>query len=274
MFSFLAIPFPMIDPVLLQLGPVAIRWYSLSYIAGILLGWWYAGYLNKKPPIVFSKKAYDDVVVWIILGIILGGRLGYILFYNLPHYLESPAEMLAVWQGGMSFHGGMIGLVTAMYIFSRKHNMRFLALVDIVSCVAPIGIFLGRIANFINGELYGRTTDVPWAVIFPRGGDLPRHPSQIYEALLEGLAILLILFIVANFTKARQKEGMLSGMFLVFYGIFRCFVEFFREPDAQLGFIFGGITMGQLLCIPMILLGIGLIVRAIIKNESETPAAG
>ncbi len=263
----------MIDPVLLQLGPVAIRWYSLSYIAGILLGWWYAGYLNKKPPVVFSKKAYDDVLVWVILGIIIGGRLGYILFYNLPHYLQNPAEMLAVWQGGMSFHGGMIGLVTALYFFSRKHKTRFFALTDVVSCVVPIGLGLGRLANFINGELYGRAADVPWAVIFPRGGEIPRHPSQIYESLLEGALLFLILFIVANFTKAREKEGLISGMFLCLYGIFRAFAEFFREPDSQLGFIFGPLTMGQLLCVPMVLLGIGLIIWAIRNDRFAKPAA-
>ncbi len=256
----MSIPFPNIDPIALSIGPVAIRWYALAYMAGILIGWWYLIQINKKEPIVFTKKALEDIVVWTTAGIILGGRLGYVLFYNPVYYASHPLEALQIWHGGMSFHGGMVGLGLAILMLCRREKIPFLRAIDLVVCVAPIGIFFGRIANFINGELYGRVTDVPWGMVFPNGGPLPRHPSQLYQAGLEGLMVTVILAIAVH-TPLRQKAGALSGLFLIGYSLSRIVMELFREPDAQLGFIFGQFTMGQLLSVPMALLGIYLVFR-------------
>lgn len=257
------IPYPDIDPVLVQIGPLAIRWYSLSYLAGVMLGWWYLLKLDSGTPPLMNQKTRDDIMLWAILGIVLGGRLGYVLFYNLPYYLESPLDAFKVWQGGMSFHGGMAGLITAFYIMCRRAEVNYWELMDRVACVAPIGLCLGRIANFINGELYGRATDVPWAMIFPRDGDaIPRHPSQLYQAALEGLSLFIILNLIFHFTKIRDYKGATCGLFLIGYAFFRSFAELFREPDVQLGFIVGQVTMGQILCIPMALAGIALILYA------------
>lgn len=251
--------FPEIDPVILAIGPFAIRWYALAYIVGILLGCYLINILNKKPPKLEGLKPFDDLLVYGICGIILGGRLGYVLFYNFSYYLQNPLDIIKIWHGGMSFHGGLIGVILAVYIFSRRKNYPFFQLIDLCAVVAPIGLFFGRIANFINAELYGRATDVPWGIIFPNGGDLPRHPSQIYEALLEGVVLFFVMFFMANYTKAREKTGTLSGVFLIGYSLSRMFVELFREPDAQIGFFFANITMGQILSLPMLLLGIYLI---------------
>ena len=264
---FFALPFPVIDPVLIQFGPLAIRWYALAYIGGIVFGWWLGQAIAKHPELFGATKVpaqndIDDFLIWIVLGIVLGGRLGFVLFYNLPFYASDPLQVLKLWQGGMSFHGGMIGLATATYIFSKRRNIHFLTLMDMVAAVTPIGLFLGRVANFINGELYGRASDMPWAVMFPRGNLIPRHPSQLYEAGLEGILLFAVLMTAIWHFRALQKPGIITGLFLIIYGLSRCVVELFREPDAQLGYLWGGITMGQLLSLPMIAAGIALIVLA------------
>ena len=258
----LALAFPTIDPTLVEIGPFAIRWYALAYIGGILLGWRYALVLARTSPYSFDRRALDDFLLWVTLGIVLGGRLGYVLFYKPGYFLEHPAEIVFVWQGGMSFHGGMLGVVIGIVLFARLRKIPLLALGDLVACVVPIGLFLGRVANFINGELFGRVSDVPWAMVFPRGGDLPRHPSQLYEAGLEGLVLFCVLWLVWRYSGLRQRPGAVSGVFLVGYGLSRIIVEFAREPDAHLGFLFAGATMGQLLSVPMVLLGLGLILWA------------
>lgn len=258
-------PFPTIDPVLIQLGPFAIRWYALAYIVGIVLGGLYIGFLNKRPPHYAGLRPLDDMMLWAILGIICGGRLGYVLFYNLPYYSEHITEIFQLWHGGMSFHGGLIGFIVAMYMFSHRHRFPFLGIMDLCACAAPIGLFFGRLANFINGELYGRMTTVPWGIIFPNGGEIPRHPSQVYEAILEGLLLFVLISSLAFFTTARTKQGLLSGVFLCGYALLRIFIEQFREPDEQIGFLWGMVTMGQLLCIPMLLLGLFLVLKPLFR---------
>ncbi|ANK81870.1 MAG: prolipoprotein diacylglyceryl transferase [Rhizobiales bacterium NRL2] len=258
----LGIPFPNIDPVAFEVGPLAIRWYALAYIAGILFGWRYCLRLARRDTIRPNAHDFDDFVVWAVLGIILGGRIGYVVFYNAAYYLENPLDALMVWHGGMSFHGGLLGVLVAITVFSWRRGFSPLAMGDLVAAAAPIGLFFGRVANFVNGELFGRVADVPWAVIFPHGGDLPRHPSQLYEAFLEGLVLFAVLAILARRPGMRARTGFLTGVFLVGYGLARTFVELFREPDAQLGFILGPITMGQVLSAPMVLLGLYLMVRA------------
>ncbi|MFW0777593.1 MAG: prolipoprotein diacylglyceryl transferase [Rickettsiales bacterium] len=254
--------FPTIDPILIQLGPLAIRWYSLAYVGGILLGWWVlARELAVRPLQNLNKKAFDDMIVWAVLGIILGGRLGYVFFYKPDYYLFHPLEILYVWEGGMSFHGGFLGFVLAFYLFCKKHKVRFLALMDLMACVAPIGIGLGRLANFINAELYGRVTDSPLGMVFPHSDGMPRHPSQLYEATLEGLLLFAIMMFLLKCTTLRNHVGKLSGLFCIGYGSARIICEFFREPDPFLGFLFAGATMGQLLSLPLIAVGIYLLVR-------------
>lgn len=252
--------YPDISPVALQIGPFAIRWYALAYLGGVLSGWWLAGRLNEKTsPRVFTKESYDDIMVWVILGIILGGRLGYVLFYKPDFYFTHPLEIFMVWHGGMSFHGGLIGTAVAGFFFARKYGIKFLALTDIMAVVAPIGICLGRLANFVNGELYGRVTDSPLGMVFPDGGPLPRYPSQLFEASLEGAVLFTILLIIAMFTHALKKTGLISGLFLIGYSMARSTCELLREPDSFIHFLPNWITMGQLLCIPMLLLGIGFV---------------
>jgi phosphatidylglycerol:prolipoprotein diacylglycerol transferase len=260
--TILTIPFPDIDPVAIQVGPLAIRWYALAYIAGIVLGWRYAHALAERPPRIVSRTQIDDFVVWATLGIVIGGRLGYVLFYKPLHFLQNPEEIVMVWRGGMSFHGGLIGVILAMFLFARRYGLPFFALTDIVATATPIGLFFGRIANFINGELWGRPTDVPWAVVFPGGGPLPRHPSQLYEAALEGAVLFLVLFALARFTNAQRRLGVLSGAFLIGYALSRIVVELFRAPDAHIGYLVGGTTMGQWLSVPMLILGLFLVLRA------------
>ena len=257
-----AIPFPMIDPVLVEIGPIAIRWYALAYIAGILLGWRLARVLVQRSPQVATPDQVDEFITWVTLGVILGGRLGYVLFYRPGYYLTAPWEALAVWHGGMSFHGGALGVIVATFLFARRNGLDWVAFADRVVCVVPIGLFFGRIANFINGELWGRVTDVPWAMVFPTGGPDPRHPSQLYQAGLEGLCLFALLMILARSEAIRSRPGILSGTFLVGYGVARTIGEFFRQPDAHLGFLFAEATMGQLLSLPMILAGAWLILRA------------
>jgi phosphatidylglycerol:prolipoprotein diacylglycerol transferase len=254
--------YPSIDPIAFHLGPLGIRWYSLAYIAGILIGWWIFMREQKKHPIPsLGKKALDDMVMWAVLGIILGGRLGYVLFYRPDYYLENPASILRIWEGGMSFHGGMLGFIAAFYLFSRKYKVAFAPVIDLLACVAPIGIFFGRLANFVNGELYGRPTALPWGMVFPRGGDMPRHPSQLYEAGMEGVLLFIVLMLLLKFTRAREKPLLLGGVFLSGYALSRILAECLREPDDFLGFFWGSATMGQLLSLPMLMLGLYLIFR-------------
>jgi phosphatidylglycerol:prolipoprotein diacylglycerol transferase len=261
------IPFPAIDPVAIEIGPLAVRWYALSYIAGLVIGWYYCRWLTSRPPRTASKPQIDDFLIWALFGIILGGRLGYVLFYQPGHFLRNPLDIFVLWQGGMSFHGGLVGVIIAMVLFTRRRKLPFFALSDIVACATPIGLFLGRLANFVNGELFGRPTDVPWAMVFPdphgiHGPPVPRHPSQLYEAFLEGIVLFLVLFVLVRFTGAKGRLGMLSGAFLVGYGCARIVAELFREPDIQLGFLFGGVTMGQILSVPMLIVGAVFIIWA------------
>jgi len=250
------------DPVALQIFSLEVRWYSLAYIFGILFGW----ILAKKLFIqnIEVKNKFDDYLTYLIIGIIVGGRLGYIFIYNLSFYINNPLDIFKIWQGGMSFHGGLIGVIFASIIFAKKNNQNSFLYMDIVALVAPIGLFFGRIANFINSELYGRITDVPWAVIFIQIDDLPRHPSQLYEAVLEGLFLFLLLIYFRN--KFSNKPGKISGLFLIIYSIFRFIVEFYRVPDEQLGYIFLNFTMGQVVSLIFILTGIFLIY---FKNETR-----
>jgi phosphatidylglycerol:prolipoprotein diacylglycerol transferase len=257
------IPFPDLDPVLVTIGPFAIRWYALAYIFGILLGWAYARAMirNKRNwggPAPLSVEDFDDFILWVTLGIIIGGRAGYVLFYNLPHFVEHPLEMFQVWNGGMSFHGGFLGCVVAVIVFAAIRKLPILSLGDITCAVAPIGLLLGRLANFVNGELWGRSADVPWAMIFPRADPIPRHPSQLYEAGLEGLVLLIVLGLMVR-AGALRRPGLILGAFAALYAVARSFCEFFREPDVQLGFLWGGMTMGMLLCIPLFIAGVLLI---------------
>lgn len=255
--------FPNIDPIALQLGPIAIHWYALAYVAGIMFGYYYIGWLDRRQPKpFFHEKAKDDLIFYAVLGVLLGGRLGYILFYNLPFYLDHPAAIVKIWQGGMSFHGGLIGVLLAYAAFARKYQLSWLHVMDYLAAATPIGLFFGRIANFVNGELYGRVTDSPWGMVFPKGGPLPRYPSQLFEAALEGLVLFVVLLIVVLATRALRYRGLLGGMFLAGYGMARFTVEYFREPDEQLGFLAFGATMGQLLCVPMILGGLVLVATA------------
>jgi phosphatidylglycerol:prolipoprotein diacylglycerol transferase len=263
----LAIPFPMIDPVAVSFGPLVIRWYALAYIGGLILGWWYARALVRRADLWGavkspSEESLDDLLVYMALGVVIGGRLGEVVFYQLPYFLENPAEVFQVWRGGMSFHGGMIGAAVAAWFFARSKGIGLLSVFDLCSTVVPIGIFLGRIANFINSELWGRETDVPWAVVFPNGGPVGRHPSQLYEAVLEGALLLIVLAIAAR-RLGFQKPGRLTGVFGIGYGLARFVSEFFREPDEHIGFLFGGwLTMGMLLSLPVAAVGLWLYRRA------------
>lgn len=259
----IGLAYPDISPVMLQIGPMAIRWYSMAYLAGILAGWWLVGKRAKKFSLNMGKHDLEDIAFYMTLGIILGGRLGYVLFYGGDVFWRHPLEILQIWHGGMSFHGGIIGVIAALWLVSRKLKYSFLSLTDIISPVVPIGIFLGRLANFANDELWGRVTDVAWAVRFPNGGYLPRHPSQIYEALTEGLLMFIILNVLWNIAWCRKRRGFISAMFLLCYATFRVICERFREPDVQIGFFWQSFTLGQLLCLPAALIGIYLLIRAI-----------
>jgi phosphatidylglycerol:prolipoprotein diacylglycerol transferase len=265
---FLTIAFPVFNPIALQLGPVAIRWYALAYICGIVLGWIYARSLVKKErlwggPAPISLVQLDDFILWVTIGIIVGGRTGYVLFYNPAYFAQHPAEIFQLWNGGMSFHGGFLGCVAAVMLFARSNGISILSLGDITTAVGPIGLFLGRLANFINSELWGRPADdsVPWAMVFPNGGPLPRHPSQLYEAGLEGILLFAVLAIMIRMG-ALKRPGLILGSFIAIYALARITGEFFREPDPQLGFLWGGLTMGMLLSVPMIIAGAILIVMA------------
>jgi phosphatidylglycerol---prolipoprotein diacylglyceryl transferase len=269
-----AIPYPIIDPVLIHVGPLPIRWYALAYIAGLILGWAYARALAARESLWNgtphpTPQSLDDLLVYCALGVVVGGRLGYVLFYNLPFYMAHLDEIPAVWKGGMSFHGALAGTALAIYLFARRYRVPLLSVFDIACAVVPIGLFLGRIANFIKPELWGRPSDVPWAMVFPEAGPLPRHPSQLYEAGLEGLALFIVLAIAIRLG-ALKRPGLISGMFGIGYGIARIICEFFREPDPQLGFLFGDATMGMLLSLPLI--AIGLVVLIVGLRRRPLPA--
>ncbi|MEW6437254.1 MAG: prolipoprotein diacylglyceryl transferase [Pseudomonadota bacterium] len=263
----LLIPYPAINPVLVNIGPLPIRWYALAYIAGIIFGWAYVRHLVSRDKLWGSvphptPASIDDLVVYVAFGIILGGRAGYVLFYNLPVYLAHPLEMFAVWKGGMSFHGGLIGAMLGIILFARRVGVPMLSVMDATAASVPIGLALGRLANFIKPELWGRPTDVPWAMIFPGSDGQPRHPSQLYEAGLEGVALFLLLMLAVRLG-ALKRPGLVTGLFALGYGVARIICEFFREPDPQLGFLFGGATMGMLLSVPLILAGLVLIYSAL-----------
>ena len=260
------------DPILIDLGLFEIRWYSLAYILGIIIGWMYATRIikltttNKYNFEQIKKSNFDDLIIYLVIGIILGGRLGYIFFYNLEYYIQNFPEIFKIWQGGMSFHGGLIGIIISIIFFSKKTKINFFKFSDIVSCVAPIGIFLGRVANFINGELYGKVSTLPWSVIFSNGGDVGRHPSQIYEAILEGLVLFILINYLALKKELLFKTGYISGLFLILYSILRIFSENFREPDMHLGLFFNYFSMGVLLSCITFLAGCFII---FIKRNNE-----
>jgi phosphatidylglycerol---prolipoprotein diacylglyceryl transferase len=268
------IPFPDIDPVALQIGPFAIRWYALAYISGLFGGLWYAKKLAataqfwgdiRRP----TATHLDDLLLWATLGVILGGRLAYAVFYQPAYFLAKPIEIFAIWSGGMSFHGGLAGATLAIFLFARAKSLPFLSMFDLIATVAPLGLMLGRVANFINGELWGRATDVSWAIIFPHAGPVGRHPSQLYEAATEGLLLLIVLAVVVR-KYGYHRPGFVTGIFAAGYAVSRIFCEFFREPDPQLGFVMGNFaTMGMLLSLPMLAIGLWLMLRA-----RPTPIAG
>ena len=247
-----------LNPIIFDFGILSLRWYSLAYILGIVFGWWYGKkiifFINNQNKKNYNLDLFDDYITYIIISVIIGGRLGYVLFYNIEYFFSNPVEIFFIWNGGMSFHGGLLGIIIGTIIFFKKNNFDKLVLLDVVSCVAPVGIFFGRLANFINAELYGKPTDVPWAVIFPLVDNQGRHPSQIYEALLEGALLFFILNLIIK--KTSYKKGICAAIFLIFYSISRIISEFFREPDIQVGYIFNYISMGSLLSFFMFGLGI------------------
>jgi phosphatidylglycerol:prolipoprotein diacylglycerol transferase len=269
-----AIPFPVIDPVALQLGPLSIKWYGLAYVAGLLAGWWYCRRLVAAEGLWGGRprpapEQLDDMLLFVALGVVLGGRLGFVLFYDLERYLARPQDILQVWQGGMSFHGGLLGAVVGLWLFAKRRGYPVLGIFDLAATVVPIGLFLGRIANFINAELWGRPApDVPWAMVFPHAGPVPRHPSQLYEALGEGILLFILLGLIAR-AGGFKRPGLIAGVFGMGYAVARIVCEFFREPDPQLGFLFGteggtggGLTMGMLLSLPLFAAGLVLALRA------------
>lgn len=261
--------FPQIDPVLLQIGPLAIHWYGLGYVVGILFAWWYARRLVTTEHLwgpggsPVNPVDIDDFLIWAAAGVVLGGRIGYILFYDFARYIENPMAIFAVWQGGMSFHGGLTGVTVAMILFARRRGFSIWSLFDIIAAGVPVGFGLVRVTNFINSELWGRPTDVAWSFVFPNGGPEPRHPSQLYEALLEGLALFIVLRILTHSALKLKQPGFVAGAMVAWYGASRIFVEFFREPDAHIGYLAGGwLTMGMILSVPMVLLGVWAMLRA------------
>lgn len=263
LLTLAALPFPNIDPVIVQLGPVAIHWYGLGYVVGILFGWWYSRRIAATPRLwtggtpAMTPADIDDFLLWAAVGVVAGGRIGYVLFYDFERYLADPAAILAVWSGGMSFHGGLLGVILAMIFFARSRGIHVWSLFDTIAAGVPVGLGVVRLANFINSELWGRVTDVPWAMVFPNGGPLPRHPSQIYEALLEGVVLFAALWLLVWKFERLKTPRFVGGAFIAGYGLCRIFVEFFRMPDPQLGYLAGDwLTMGMILSLPMVLAGI------------------
>jgi len=272
-----ALAFPPINPVIVDFGPIAIRWYGLAYVTGLLFGWWHIRRLvatDRLWPGLRRPTAddVDDLLVWMTLGVVLGGRVGYILFYNLAEYVANPLQVLMIWHGGMSVHGGFAGAALAQILFARRRGLDFLTLFDLTAASVPVGLFFGRLANFVNGELYGRVTDVPWAFVFPNSDGLPRHPSQLYEAGLEGLLMFCLLMPLVWRFRALSRPGLTVGIFGLVYAGARILVETVREPDAQLGFVaFGSLTMGQILSAVMALVALGLVVFALKRPVPATP---
>ncbi len=259
-----------LDPIALQLGPLALRWYSLAYIGGILAAWWLLLRMVRKPGSPMTARHVDDLITWCTLGVILGGRLAYVIFYNPGEYLRDPLAILKLWEGGMSFHGGLAGVILAIWLYARKQQLSALRILDYAAVVTPLGLLLGRLANFMNGELWGRPTDGSWGIIFPDAGPLPRYPSQLFEAGLEGATLLVLLNLLFWLTAARMKPGLLGGLFITGYGLFRFAIEFIREPDLQLGILPIGLSMGQLLSLPMIAAGLYLL--ATCQRRQPNPA--
>lgn len=264
------ISYPQIDPIIVELGPLALRWYSMAYIGGILFAWWYIRRVTREPSAPMTATHIDDFVTWAMIAIIAGGRLGYVLFYNFEAYLNEPVAIFRLWDGGMSFHGGLTGVIIAIFLFVRKHKLDLLRVGDVAAVVSPIGLLAGRVANFINGELWGRQTDVSWAMIFPADPlGVPRHPSQLYEALGEGIILFLILHGLYKYTRLpKAQPGVIAALFFFGYGIARFTVEFFREPDAHLGLMEIGISRGQLLTVPMFLFGGWLLFQSFKKRPN------
>lgn len=268
--QFAALPFPDIDPVMLRLGPLAVHWYGMAYVAGILFGWWYARRLAEYPRLWGASRPItvvdiDDFLVWAVAGIVLGGRLGYVLFYDLPVFLKNPLQIAMLWTGGMSFHGGLLGTILAMILFARRRGLPLLSLFDVIAAATPPGILFGRLANFVNQELWGKPADLPWAVVFPAAGPEPRHPSQLYEAALEGLMLFFLLRLLTHRLQMLKHPGFVSGTFLVVYAASRVMVEFVRLPDVQIGYLAGGwLTQGMALSLPMAALGIVMMRRAMV----------
>jgi phosphatidylglycerol---prolipoprotein diacylglyceryl transferase len=270
----LLIPYPEINPVLVSIGPFPIRWYALAYIAGLIFGWAYVRHLVGKGALWDglprpTPASIDDLIVYVAFGIILGGRLGYVLFYNPQFYFVHPGEIVALWKGGMSFHGGLIGATLGIVLFARQMKVPVLSVMDVTAAAVPIGLFLGRLANFIKPELWGRPTDVPWAMKFPGSDGVPRHPSQLYEAGLEGILLFIILYVAIRLG-ALRRAGLATGIFAIGYGLARITCEFFREPDPQLGFLFGGATMGMILSVPLIAAGVAILAFALSRRRVET----
>ncbi|OUS69525.1 prolipoprotein diacylglyceryl transferase [Pseudoalteromonas sp. A601] len=263
----MALEFPQIDPIIFTVGPLSVRWYGLMYLIGFAFAMWWANRQAQKPNSGWTKDEVSDLLFYGMLGVILGGRIGYVLFYQFSYFLENPLYLFRIDQGGMSFHGGTLGVITAICVFAWTRKKQLLAVGDFVAPLVPVGLLAGRIGNFINGELWGRTTDVPWAMVFPTGGPLARHPSQLYEAFFEGFVLFIILYL---FTKKSRPAGSVGGLFLLGYGVFRFAIEYFREPDAHLGLFGGFISMGQILSLPMIIGGLGLILWAYNKPQPVT----
>jgi|TARA_B100001093_G_scaffold224164_1_gene214769 phosphatidylglycerol:prolipoprotein diacylglycerol transferase len=262
---------PYIDPVALKISAVNVHWYGISYLLGILLGWYYLKYICKKTEkykIQINISDLSEIIPWIVLGILLGGRLGYVFIYDIYYFIDYPLDIIKIWTGGMSFHGGLIGLVIALYYFTKRKGKKFFAMMDLIAIAAPIGIFFGRISNFINAELIGKVSNVKWAVIYPNEQLISRHPSQIYEAILEGIVIFFILFYLTRKYSLLAKSGLASALFLILYGFFRIICEFYRLPDQHIGYLINEtITMGIIISLPMILTGFALIIYK--RNENE-----
>ncbi|MCP3178007.1 prolipoprotein diacylglyceryl transferase [Desulfuromonas sp. KJ2020] len=245
--------YPQIDPIIFQIGPLAVRWYGMMYLLGFIISYFIIGHLSRRRSLGIDHDGVSDLLFYAALGVILGGRLGYTLFYKFSYYLSHPLEILAIWEGGMSFHGGLLGVVVSVMLFCKRRQLSVLLTGDILVTAAAVGLGLGRVGNFINGELWGRVTDVPWGMVFPQAGPLPRHPSQLYEAFLEGLVLFVVLWLLH---RKNPRPGIPFFSFFLLYGLFRFVVEFFRQPDQHLGFLWAGATMGQLLSLPMVLVGV------------------
>lgn len=258
--------FPNIDPVIFSVGPLAIRWYGMMYLVGFLFALWMANRRAAKAGSGWTKDEVSDVLFYGFMGVILGGRIGYVLFYQTASFLDNPLYLFRIWEGGMSFHGGLLGVIAAMFWFGRKTKRPFFAVADFVAPLVPVGLGAGRFANFINGELWGRVTDSPWGMVFPNAGPYPRHPSQLYEFALEGIVLFIMLYF---YSKKPKPLGAVSGLFLAGYGTFRFIIEFAREPDAHLGLLTAGLSMGQLLSLPMIILGVAFMAWAYVKHPVQ-----